>query len=571
MLLRRCTVRARHHGGNGSSPLTASTTQRARRRGAGARAAAASDDHYAVLNVDPSATQTEIKRAYRRAALRLHPDVNGSFTAAEEFKACVLAYETLSDATSRRRYDGERAAALQQQRRRRATTSSSAFSGAGWYHRYTSATVSEDQMDGQAFDYTARPGENQGQQSPFFSWGEAEGRRGGGVHSSPLNDEDDELFDDDRTGRRRTGSPFQDWMGGGMSGAGSYHYQTSWDAKSRNNGGAAGGRRQRRASTSSSSSSSTSQRQQQQEQQRLRRRQADLAKLMAVVSPGVRRAMERAFGGPGLPSASSVEEVVEAVQALEEAAEVTGRDPDELADDPRWRPRVRANGGGGGDSGSSANGSSGRNAPPSSSPLTPPAGFDFAGAAAAAAASASRMGMADLEELLWSDLPSSSGGQRAAAAARAAASAARDAAQGRQRQQRRPPPFSRQKQPAPPPSGRSRYAPGVSRGPGATMDQAFAAAGWVGAEGEGEEDGDNGGRGFWWAARPGDAADDDGWEDLPGDEEFGVLRAQHARPGPPPPPKPRTARRRSSTSTTSSSSKGSGRPSASPPTPPGRR
>ena len=62
-------------------------------------------DHYEVLGVDRDATAEEIKRAYRRLARELHPDVNPSAEAAERFKAVTHAYDVLSDPEQRQRYD----------------------------------------------------------------------------------------------------------------------------------------------------------------------------------------------------------------------------------------------------------------------------------------------------------------------------------------------------------------------------------------------------------------------------------------------------------------------------------
>ncbi|ETS80666.1 hypothetical protein PFICI_08195 [Pestalotiopsis fici W106-1] len=61
---------------------------------------------YDQLGIKPEATQDEIKKAYRKAALKWHPDKNkDSPQAAEKFKECSQAYEILSDPEKRKTYD----------------------------------------------------------------------------------------------------------------------------------------------------------------------------------------------------------------------------------------------------------------------------------------------------------------------------------------------------------------------------------------------------------------------------------------------------------------------------------
>src|SRR5262249_23143966 len=65
-------------------------------------------DYYEILGVTRTASGEEIKRSYRRLAMKYHPDRNNGEGAAEaevKFKECAEAYEVLSDDSKRRRYD----------------------------------------------------------------------------------------------------------------------------------------------------------------------------------------------------------------------------------------------------------------------------------------------------------------------------------------------------------------------------------------------------------------------------------------------------------------------------------
>ncbi len=74
---------------------------------------AAKRDYYEVLGVTKSASSEEIKRAYRQAAMRYHPDRNREDGADAKFKEASEAYEVLSDGDKRARYDRHGHAGLQ--------------------------------------------------------------------------------------------------------------------------------------------------------------------------------------------------------------------------------------------------------------------------------------------------------------------------------------------------------------------------------------------------------------------------------------------------------------------------
>ncbi|MDK2939005.1 MAG: molecular chaperone DnaJ, partial [Methanolobus sp.] len=62
-------------------------------------------DYYEILGLSKDATESEIKKAYRKLAMKYHPDKNKEEGAEETFKEISEAYAVLSDAEKREQYD----------------------------------------------------------------------------------------------------------------------------------------------------------------------------------------------------------------------------------------------------------------------------------------------------------------------------------------------------------------------------------------------------------------------------------------------------------------------------------
>src|SRR5689334_17998367 len=108
-------------------------------------------DYYEVLGVPKTATQAEIKKAYRRLARQLHPDTNKDPSAERRFKEANEAHAVLSDAAKRKQYDelGSNWGAYQNANYGSAGASDRAgFGGAPGGTRWQYRSVSPDEMGG---------------------------------------------------------------------------------------------------------------------------------------------------------------------------------------------------------------------------------------------------------------------------------------------------------------------------------------------------------------------------------------------------------------------------------------
>src|SRR5690554_5724824 len=107
-------------------------------------------DYYKVLGVDKNATAAEIKKAYRKLARKLHPDLNPNDKSAQErFQKINEANEVLSDPEKRKKYDQygkdwQHAEAFEQSRRQQ-QQSDAGFGGFGGGRTYTSGSQGFDE------------------------------------------------------------------------------------------------------------------------------------------------------------------------------------------------------------------------------------------------------------------------------------------------------------------------------------------------------------------------------------------------------------------------------------------
>lgn len=62
-------------------------------------------DYYKILGIAKGASEDDVRKAYRKMALKFHPDKNKSAGAEEKFKEIAEAYEVLSDKRKRDVYD----------------------------------------------------------------------------------------------------------------------------------------------------------------------------------------------------------------------------------------------------------------------------------------------------------------------------------------------------------------------------------------------------------------------------------------------------------------------------------
>ena len=144
-------------------------------------------DYYAILGVPKTASQAEIKKAYRKLARELHPDTNTDPAAEKRFKDANEAHAVLADAEKRKQYDelGANWQAYQQAGfGSGGATDWAGFGGAPGGTRWSYRTVRPDEMGGFSDFFEAFFGSGSG--SPFA--GAPGGGSTGGFEYVDLND-----------------------------------------------------------------------------------------------------------------------------------------------------------------------------------------------------------------------------------------------------------------------------------------------------------------------------------------------------------------------------------------------
>ncbi len=125
---------------------------------------------YEVIGVSKTATQDEIRNAYRKLAKKHHPDLNpGNKANEDKFKEITQAYETIGTAENRTKYDNGEfdEAAHSQQRNRQYSSHTQGGPGA----RYSSSFDFDDDLLSSLFGGSARS-QGRSRQSPFAMAGE---------------------------------------------------------------------------------------------------------------------------------------------------------------------------------------------------------------------------------------------------------------------------------------------------------------------------------------------------------------------------------------------------------------
>ncbi|XP_006796805.2 dnaJ homolog subfamily B member 5 [Neolamprologus brichardi] len=100
----KCKVRVMHRGDSSGSSSSAEST-RSEQDVPCLPIKPAGKDFYKVLGVSPESNEDEIKKAYRKMALKFHPDKNSDADAEDRFKEIAEAYEILTDPKKRSIYD----------------------------------------------------------------------------------------------------------------------------------------------------------------------------------------------------------------------------------------------------------------------------------------------------------------------------------------------------------------------------------------------------------------------------------------------------------------------------------